>query len=85
MAIRFFAISCSSDCADLNVSDLYVWGELKAARWMPQSIKEAKKRVLECRAATQCRYCDAEIHDVQISQRHRTTLKQMMGGAEKVL
>ena len=81
MAIKFFVITCSSDCQDLNVSDLYVWGELSGARWMPQSIKEAKKRIMECQAKYGCHSCDAEVHDVEIKKRNRSTLRQMTSKA----
>lgn len=76
-AIKFYVISCSSD-KELNVSDLYVWGEMGHARWLPQSIKEARKRIDSCHCREECLFCDAEIHEIEIPCRKKTTYKQSL-------
>jgi len=72
--IKTYVISCSSD-VELDARGLYVWGGIKKARFLPESIKDAKRRVLKCRIETGCQSCDAEIHEV-ILERTKKTLKQ---------
>lgn len=77
MSIKFYVISCSSG-AELPVSELYVWGEMPPACWLPQSPKEARRVVTHCRLRKDCPYCDAEIHEVVIPERKKTTYKQSL-------
>jgi hypothetical protein len=72
--IKTYAISCSSD-VELDVRKLYVWGGLKSARFLPDSLAEAKRRVKKCQAENKCQNCDAEIHEIKL-ERTKKTLKQ---------
>lgn len=72
--IKSYAISCSSD-VQMDARSLYVWGELGAAHCLPESAKEARRRVLECRKKMKCAECDAEIHVVEIERSRATKLQ----------
>jgi hypothetical protein len=70
--LRFYVISCSSDSVRLDARSLYVWGEMGAAKWLPDSEREAKRRISQCKIHTRCKDCDAEIHRVAIQRRSPT-------------
>jgi hypothetical protein len=70
--LKFYVISCSSDNIKLDARNLYVWGEMGAARWFPGSLREATRRICECRKKTGCKSCDAEIHRVCIQRKAPT-------------
>ena len=65
--LKCFAISCSSDIV-LGAKSLYVWGSIRSARWLPESIAEARKRIRHCKNETGCSCCDAEIHEITIKR-----------------
>jgi len=74
--INAIIISCSSD-AELDARRLFLWGAGKYAKWLPDSIHEAKKRIIQCRIEHKCACCDAEIHKVEI-ERTKLTNKQQL-------
>lgn len=74
--IKSYVISCSSD-ADLDVRRLYVWGEMGLAKWLPDTIKEANRRIRLCQKENGCDHCDAQVHEVVIN-RTRPTKKQSL-------
>ena len=76
-----FAISCSSD-AELDARRLFVWGGIRHTRWLPESLVEARRRILECRKEYKCERCDAEVHGISID-RTRTTNKQRLSVPKK--
>jgi len=47
------------------------------ARWLPETMAEAKKRVMQCKKENNCDFCDAEIHEIIIN-RHIKTKKQSL-------
>lgn len=69
--IKCYVISCSSD-ADLDARKLYVWGGIKHAQWLPETIGEAKKRIVQCKKDNRCYFCDAEIHEIIINRTKET-------------
>lgn len=74
--IKCFAISCSSD-AEVDARKLYVWGAIKFARWLPESVGEAKKRIKRCQQEHKCVPCDAEIHKIVIERTEKTKKHQL--------
>jgi len=74
-SLKFFVISCSADCQKLDSRNLYVWGEMGAARWLPDSVREAKRRIEQCKIKTGCKQCDAEVHYASV-QRKEPSLHQ---------
>jgi len=74
--ISAIIISCSSD-ADLDSRRLFLWGAGKYAKWLPDSMSEAKKRVIQCKRECGCDYCDAEIHKIELD-RTKLTKKQSL-------
>lgn len=79
--IKFFVISCSSD-VPTDARSLYVWGEGQAAPWLPDTIREAGRRIRRCKMKTGCTECDAEIHEVEIN-RTKATLFNRLESSEK--
>jgi hypothetical protein len=69
--IKVFAVSCSAD-VECDVRKLNIWGEWRAARWLPDTIKETKKRIEACRKENKCAECDAEIQRVRIKRSKKT-------------
>ncbi len=69
--IKRCVISCSSD-AWIDARGLYVWGSTKHVRFLPNDVREAKKRIAECQAEYQCVFCDAEIHKIVIKRTKET-------------
>jgi len=74
--IKFYVISCSSDKIFEQPASLYVWGETEHARWFPDTLREAKRRIDQCQEKYNCSCCDAEIHEVLIT-RTKDTKKQI--------
>ena len=73
--LKFYVISCSSDCQKLDSRNLYVWGEMGSARWLPDSVREANRRIAQCKIKTGCKRCDAEVHYTSV-QRKKPVLNQ---------
>lgn len=73
--LNFYVISCSSDCPDVDARSLYVWGEWEGARWFPDTVKEARKRIRVCREKYKCRLCDAQVHKVKIERKEEVKPK----------
>ena len=73
--VKFFVVSCSSD-SRLDARSLYVWGEMGRARWLPETEREAGRRIRECRRLMKCAECDAQIHEVRVNRTKSTLLKQ---------
>lgn len=69
--IHCYVISCSSDSM-LDTRKLFIWGEMGMARWLPETMAEAKKRILQCQKESKCESCDAEIHRVVIERTEKT-------------
>ena len=61
-------VSCSADNNEIDIRNLYIWGELDSAHWLPDTKREAIRRVGKCRKKNQCKFCDAEIHKIQIER-----------------
>ena len=76
--IKRFVISCSSD-AEMNAQSLYVWGGMKNAIWLPETEREARKRIIQCRKINKCIDCDWQIHKI-IIERTEKTIKQHLAG-----
>ncbi len=72
--IKVYAVSCSAD-VELDARKLYVWGDTKSARFLPDSRREANYRIKKCQVENQCRTCDAEVHEI-VLRRTKKTLKQ---------
>ena len=72
--IKAYVISCSSD-GEMDSRKLFVWGEMGAARWLPETESEANKRILICQKETKCKICDAEVHEIELK---RTTETKMI-------
>jgi len=72
--IKFFIISCSSDQI-LDTRKLYVWGETETSKWMPETSREAERRIELCHKKMQCQICDAEIHRAEIVRMKETCLR----------
>jgi len=62
--IIFFVITCSSE-TELDARSLYVFGESCFLGGLPNTSKEAHRRILECQKKTGCLKCDAEIHRIE--------------------
>jgi len=76
--IKCHAVSCSSDI-DMDTRKLYIWGGMEHARWLPETVGEAKKRIMHCRnKENKCIVCDAQIHEVIITRTEKTR-KQLLG------
>jgi len=74
--IKSYVISCSAD-TNANIQSLYVWGEMEPVTWLPDTIKEAKKRIKWCKDKRfKCDCCDAEVHEI-IIKRIKKTRKQI--------
>jgi hypothetical protein len=74
--IKCYAISCSSDGSDIDVRNIYIWGEQGTSNWLPDSVKEVKHRIEICRLQHNCSLCDSEIHEIVI-ERNRSTKAQI--------
>lgn len=72
-AIHTIVISCSADSSELDIRNLYTWGELDSARWLPDTKREAGRRIVLCRKRNQCATCDAEIHLIKIERTKEIT------------
>ena len=70
--IKCYVISCSSD-VNLDTRKLYISGGTGHAHWLPETVGEAKKRILQCKKINPCNFCDAEIHEVIINRTKETT------------
>jgi len=73
--LKFYVISCSSGNEKIDARSLYVWGEMNAVRWLPDSPREAKRRIQQCKIKTGCKACDAKIHHISV-QRENPNLDQ---------
>lgn len=80
--IKVFAVSCSAD-VECDVRKLNIWGEWRAARWLPDTIKEARKRIEACQKEIKCAECDAEIQCVRI-KRNKRTIWQIHGDVKSL-
>ena len=69
--IKAYVISCSSD-GDVDVDQLFIWGEIGQYRSLSETRHDAKKRMLICRKQMKCNVCDAEIHEIEIERTART-------------
>jgi hypothetical protein len=76
--IKFYIISCSSD-TEMDVRNLYCWGEWESAAFMPDTRQEALDRIERCRKKNKCESCDAEIHRVSIRRKKKTLLSEISG------
>ena len=79
--IKVYAISCSSD-GEVNVRNLFVWGQFGNRSWLPTTQTEAKKRVIMCQKENHCDYCDYQIHEIEID-RTVPTLSQYLRGLKR--
>lgn len=74
--VKCHAISCSSD-VEMDTRKLYVWGEWKTVRWLPETVGEAKKRIKKCQEENQCDVCDFEIHEIIIERTEKTKKQKL--------
>lgn len=80
--LKAYVISCSSD-SEMTVSHLYVHGgNTNKNYWLPGTMKEAIRRLNKCQRVNQCKYCDAEIHKIEIARTIKTKL-QLFENPEK--
>lgn len=73
--VKYFIISCSADADALDARNLYAWGEWQNCHSLPDTRREAMRRIGMCKKKHQCQVCDAQIHE-QVLERTQPTKAQ---------
>lgn len=63
----FYVISCSAD-EEMDIRNLYVWGEGESAKWLPDTKREARRRIAKCYEKNKCDECDAQVHPAEVNR-----------------